>query len=177
MQKISVRQMTMDAMLAAVCAVLGYIAVDMGNIKITFESVPILLGALLFGPLDGALIGGVGTLIYQLLRYGISATTALWIAPYVICGVLVGFAAKRKGFNPSPRYVLVVIVLNELLITALNTGVMYVDSKIYGYYSFVYIFGTLALRIVVCVVKAVAYGAIMPSLLRSIQKRLRISAA
>ena len=38
------KQLTLDAMLAAMCAVLGYVALDMGNIKITFESLPILLG-------------------------------------------------------------------------------------------------------------------------------------
>lgn len=161
-------------MLAAMCAVLGYLALDLGNIKITFESVPILMGALLFGPMDGALIGGIGTLVYQLLRYGVSATTVLWIAPYVLCGLLVGFFAKRRGFSLTARQTLVLIVLNELLITALNTGVMYVDSKIYGYYSFPYIFGTLAIRIVVCVVKAAAYGVVMPSLLRSISRWLKL---
>ena len=53
------KQLTLDAMLAAMCAVLGYVALDMGNIKITFESLPILLGAMLFGPVDGMLIGGI----------------------------------------------------------------------------------------------------------------------
>ena len=46
------KQLTLDAMLAAMCAVLGYVALDMGSIKITFESLPILLGAMLFGPVD-----------------------------------------------------------------------------------------------------------------------------
>ena len=57
-------------MLAAMCAVLGAVALDVGNLKITLESVPIIVGALLFGSLDGAAIGFVGTLVYQLLRYG-----------------------------------------------------------------------------------------------------------
>ena len=66
------KQLTLDAMLAAMCAVLGYLSLDFGNLKITFESLPILLGAMLFGPADGFLIGTVGTFIYQLLRYGVS---------------------------------------------------------------------------------------------------------
>ena len=56
-------------MLCAMCAVLGYVALDLGSIKLTFESLPVLLGALLFGPVDGMFIGGIGTLLYQLVRY------------------------------------------------------------------------------------------------------------
>ena len=78
------KKLAMDSMLAAMCAVLGYLSLDFGNLKITFESVPILLGALLLGPIDGMAIGGVGTLLYQLVRYGVSVTTPLWILPYVL---------------------------------------------------------------------------------------------
>ena len=38
------RQLTLDAMLCALCAVLGYVALDLGSVKLTFESLPILLG-------------------------------------------------------------------------------------------------------------------------------------
>ena len=57
------RQLTINAMMAAMCAVLGYIALDMGNLKVTFESLPILISDLLFGPVDGMIVGGMGTLV------------------------------------------------------------------------------------------------------------------
>lgn len=163
------RQLTLDAMLAAMCAVLGYLSLDMGNLKLTFESLPILLGALLFGPVDGLAIGGVGTLIYQLLRYGVSATTLLWMLPYALCGLLVGLAAKKRGFALSGRAILVLVVLGELLITALNTGVLYIDSKLYGYYSPAFIFGSLGIRLVLCVGKGLAFSAVLPSLLQRVR--------
>ena len=78
---VKTRKIALDSMLAAMCAALGYAALDFNNLKITFESLPILLGALLLGPVDGLAIGVVGTLIYQLIRYGVSATTLLWILP------------------------------------------------------------------------------------------------
>ena len=71
------RKLALNAVLAAMCAALGALALDLNSIKITFESFPILLGALLFGPLDGLAVGFVGTLLYQLLRYGVSVTTPL----------------------------------------------------------------------------------------------------
>lgn len=170
MTKTRTGRLSADAMLAAMCAVLGYLSLDFGNLKITFESVPVLVAALLFGPADGAAVGFVGTLIYQLARYGVTATTPLWIAPYVLCGALVGWYAKKRGFSLAQGEVLFTVVSNELLITALNTVVLYIDSKIYGYYSPVYIFGSLALRAALCVGKAVAYSFALPPLLRAVRR-------
>lgn len=170
MTKTKTGRLSADAMLAAMCAVLGYISLDFGNLKITFESVPVLVAALLFGPADGAAVGLVGTLIYQLARYGVTATTPLWIAPYVLCGALVGWCAKRHSFSLTQGEMLFIVVSNELLITALNTVVLYLDSKIYGYYSPVYIFGSLALRAMLCVGKAVAYSFALPPLLRAVRR-------
>lgn len=166
------RRLALTGMLAALCAVLGYVSLDLGNLKFTFESLPILLGALLFGPLDGLTVGTVGTLIYQLLRYGVSATTLLWIAPYALCGLLAGLWAKVRSFCMGRAEVLVLVMSNELLITLLNTGVMYLDSKIYGYYSFAYIFGSFFLRIGICIGKAVVFGALLPGLLPPLRRAL-----
>lgn len=170
MTKTRTGRLSVDAMLAAMCAVLGYLSLDFGNLKITFESVPVLVAALLFGPADGAATGLVGTFIYQLARYGVTVTTPLWIAPYVLCGALVGAYARRHDFSLTQGEILFTVVSNELLITALNTVVLYIDSKLYGYYSPAYIFGSLALRAVICVGKAVAYSFALPPLLRAIRR-------
>lgn len=164
------RQLTIDSMLCAVCAVLGYLALDFLNIKITFESLPILLGALLFGPVDGMLIGGIGTLVYQLLRYGVSATTLLWIVPYVVCGLLAGAWAKWKNFDLDRLQTVVLVVVAELAVTVLNTIPIYVDSKLYGYYYPGIVLGVLALRLVICVVKAAAFGLILPGVADAVRR-------
>ena len=164
------RQLVMDAMLAAVCFVLANLALNFGNLKFTFEGLPVHIGALLFGPIDGMVIGGIGTLLYQMLSYGITATTALWILPYVVCGLFVGWCAKREAYSLSARQTIAVVVIGELLITLLNTFALYVDSHIYGYYTPTFITGVLGLRLVICVVKAVAYGVILPSVLAPIRR-------
>ena len=164
------RQLSIDAMLCAVCSVLGYVALDLGSIKITFESLPVLLGALLFGPVDGMLVGGVGTLIYQLIRYGVTATTPLWIAPYVVCGLLAGAWAQRRDFALSRRQTIILVVLAELAVTALNTAALYIDSKLYGYWFPGFILGVLGLRLVICVVKASAFGLILPGLIEAVRR-------
>ncbi|MDO4981937.1 MAG: 5-formyltetrahydrofolate cyclo-ligase [Eubacteriales bacterium] len=166
------KQLAINSMLAAMCAVLGYVSLDMGNLKITLESLPVLLGALVFGAPDGAVIGLVGTFVYQLLRYGFSATTLLWMLPYVIGGAIAGFYAKKKSFSLSFLQTLFIVLVSELVITTLNTGVMYIDSKIYGYYSRVYIFGSMALRYLVCIGRCVVYSFILPLLIKLLRERV-----
>ena len=171
MKTMKAKQMATDSMLAAMCAVLGAVSIDLGTLKVTLESVPIIVGALLFGPLDGAMIGFVGTFVYQVLRYGFSVTTFLWMLPYVVCGIIVGAYAKKHGFEFDLKRTVFIVVLAELVVTTLNTGVMYIDSKIYGYYSAAYIFGSLVLRYIICVGKAVVTGAVMPPLISTLKKR------
>lgn len=159
------RQLAIDAMLAAMCAVLGYVALETNAFKITFESLPVFVAALMFGPVDGLLVGGVGTFIYQMLRYGMSATTFLWILPYVIAGGIMGAYARKNSFKLSSRQALFIVMACELLITVLNTGCIYVDSHIYGYYYPALILGSLGVRLVVCLAKGFAFGTIIPKLI------------
>lgn len=170
MKNLSTRQLVIDAMLCAVCAVLGYLSLDMTSIKITFESLPIFLGALLFGPVDGAAIGAVGTLIYQILRYGFSATTFLWMFPYILSGFIMGFYAKKRGFRLGKVELIVLVVLNELLITGLNTGVIYLDSVIYGYYYKGIILASLAIRLVTSIFKAVLFAVALPYIIGAVRR-------
>ncbi len=167
MQTVNTKRLSVNALLAAMCAVLGAVSLDMGNLKITFECLPVLVGALLFGPVDGMAVGGLGTLLYQLLRYGVTVTTPLWILPYVLCGLLVGFYARNRGFHLSRRQQAFIVFAANLLVFAVNTLVLYIDSKVYGYYSFVYIFGSFFPRLLICLGKAAAYTAVMPALLRA----------
>ena len=141
-------------MLAALCAVLSYLSVDIGNsMRITFESFPIALGALLLGPLDGA------------------AIALLWIAPYVITALLIGWAAKASGFQLSRSKTIAVMLIAELLITALNTGALYIDSKIYGYYG-AYLFALTIPRLALATAKGIVFGTILPTLADAVRKAL-----
>ncbi len=164
------KHLAVDSILAAMCAVLGAIAIDLNSIKITLESFPVLLGALLFGPLDGLAIGFVGTLLYQLLRYGVSVTTLLWILPYCVGGLLAGWYARRHQFHLTMGQSIFIAVATELLITTMNTGVMYLDARIYGYYFKGFITAMLLPRYGICVVKAVVYGVLLQRLLPSLQR-------
>ena len=161
----STKKIATDAMLAAVCAVLGYVALDLGALKITFESLPVIFAALMFGPVDGMLVGGIGTFIYQILRYGFSPTTALWILPYVIAGFITGLYAKKHEFSNTAKEIRLIIIAAEIIIFVFNTLAIYVDSKVFGYYSVPYVWGKVGVRLLICIVKSAAFGAFTPGLL------------
>ena len=167
------KQITTDAILAALCAVLGYISIDAGNIKVTFESLPVLVAGLMFGPVDGLIVGGIGTLISQLLKYGVSSTTLLWMLPYLICGLFIGWYAKKRGFKLDRKQMMIGVVIAELLVSFFNTLALYIDSKVFGYYTFVYVFGSVPLRLAISVVKAVIFASLLPSLLKTLKGAVR----
>ena len=166
------KKLAVNAILAAMCAVLGAVSLDLGNLKLTFESLPVLMAALLFGPIDAMAVGGIGTLLYQLLRYGVTVTTALWILPYVFCGLLAGLYARRHAFDLSVKQLAFITFTTGIMIFLLNTLVLYIDSKIYGYYSAVFIFGSLPLRAAIALGKAAAFTAVLPVLLKAARRGL-----
>ena len=171
MKKRSTKQFTIDAMLAALCVVLGFASLRIGNvIKVSFEDLPVLFAALMFGPVDGALVGFVGIFLYQLLSFGITLTTPLWVLPFVVCGFVIGFIARRSNFNNTPKQILMLFVLSTLLVLALNTIAIYADSKLYGYYYPTIITGVIGVRVVIALVKGVVLGFIVPPVLKALSK-------
>ena len=162
-------------MLMALYVVLSIMTpVKVANFKFTFEAFPILVAGLLFGPLDGLYVGGIGSFIYQLLfsGYGITATTPLWILPHALSGLLVGLYAKRKGFSFSFVETAFITSLSALLVTALNILALYVDSKLFGYYSYALVFGNVILKIVVGIILSFIYSLALPKLLTFLKTQL-----
>ena len=162
--------MTFDAILMALCVVLGLVSIDLGNIKMSFEDLPIIVGALLFGPLDGFLIGTLGTFLNQMIRYGFSATTVLWILPLTLCGLTAGWMMKKADFAPKRKTLLAIILMACIVVTAFNTLAIFVDSRMYGYYTPAFIIAPLLPRFGISVVKAIVYWAFMPALLEALRK-------
>ena len=180
MRKGKTIQLTTDAMLAAMCAVLGCLArfTDFGFIKISFESLPVLVAALLFGPIDGAAVGLVGTLLSQLLLYGLDASTPLWILPYVVIGIVCGFYAGKYNYYNTPGQIRFIVSAMEVLIFALNTVSLYFYAKLVtvfdtgwiGKSATAFVLSGLPGRLIVLVVKAVGFSMMMPPLLTALHR-------
>ena len=165
------RRIVLVGLLVAMYVVLSlFLTVTLWNFKITFEALPILVGAFLLGPVDGLLIGFLGSFLNQMLTYGFTPTTLLWVLPHAFSGLLVGLLAKRLKGDLSVPKVAVITIISALGVTALNTLAMYVDSKMFGYYSKAFVFGALGVRIITGIATAVAFALILPTLLTQLKK-------
>ena len=169
------KKLTSLAMLIAVYCVLSILTpVKVANFKFTFEAFPILVAALLMGPAAGLMVGGIGSFIYQLFfsGYGITATTPLWILSHAFSGLIVGLYAKYKKFDLKNSEIIFISIVSALSVTLLNLLALYVDAKLYGYYSYALVFGNLVFKIITGILLAILYSSIMPKLLAFLKKKL-----
>ena len=164
----SPRRLVTDGILIALFYVLSLLNLEVAGVKLTLEALPITLAALLYGVPSGALVGLLGAFLEQMLRYGFTATTLLWILPPMLRGLLLGIFPGRK---PRSLPVTVGVCAAVGACTALlNTAVYYLDSRIYGYYQRELIFGVLIWRVLTGAVLSAAAGAIAPVLIRALKK-------
>lgn len=151
-----IKRIALDAILIAFFSVLSMFSVTIAGVKITFASLPGVLAAMLFGPCDAFIVGFGGAFLEQMLKFGFTPTTLLWILPPAVQPMIIGFAAvwfkKYMSLdyilgNRKPLVYFASCMIAGLVTSLLNTAVYYVDSHIYGYYTFALIFGVLGVRI------------------------------
>ena len=158
----STRKMVTIAMLTAVYVVLNFAGtVRLGWINISVASLP-----------GGLFVGLLGAFMGQLLTYGVTATTILWILPQAARGLLVGVYAKHCGYKFSSGQLTLALIGTALVVTALNTGAMYIDSVIYNYYSYAYVFGGLVVRIISGAATAVLMVFVAPPVVNLLNRSL-----
>ena len=163
------KRLVIDAMLAAMFVVLSLFSISLPGMKITLDSLPILVAAALLGPVDGLAVGLIGSFLNQMITYGFTATTLLWILPAGLRGLLVGLYAKRHNFDMTLRQTVFITIVTALLVTALNTFFMYVDSWVYSY-SYAAALMTLALRILAGIITAVLFSLLLPAILKALRR-------
>ncbi len=155
----TLKRLVINSLMIALYLVLAmFLAIPLGGLKITIEGLPVIIVAVLFGPADAAVVGFVAEFINQMLTYGFTPTTLLWIAPAVIRGLVVGLCLlplKKSGgllaqkIRPAHLAIFYAVnMLSAVAVSLANTFTLYVDSKMYGYYTYAYVFGALITRIV-----------------------------
>ncbi len=171
-KKFRTRQMAFDALLIAAHYVLSLFSISAGPMKFTLEGFPILLGALLFGPVDGAVIGFLGAFLAQILGpYGFMPTTLLWVLPHFARGLVAGLYARARGYQLGRGRMIFLMELCAVLTTVLNTLALLVDSRIGGYYSYQMVFGSLIWRFLTGMVLALLYAAVLPALVSALRRQ------
>ena len=151
----STKRLALNAVMVALYFAMSMLAVPMGGLKLTFEHLPIIICALVFGPVDAMLVGALGEFINQMFTFGMTPTTVLWMMPAIFRGLSMGLACllakKYMGLDAvlrqkAPIVFLVVCVLSGLICSFINTLVLLLDSKLYGYYSYALVFGVFWIR-------------------------------
>ena len=165
------KRLVADAMLVAVYFVLSnYFAINLAGIRITLDVLPILVAAMLFGPLDGAIVGFIGNFLFQLTGpYGISVTTVLWALPDAIRGLSAGLVLKGRWQKMAKHRLMAALIIIAIVFTTVTTGVMYVDCLVFKY-SFIAYSPYIVTRYVTGIVIAVLLTFLLPSLMRAVDK-------
>ena len=141
------------ALLAAAYFVLSItLTIKTPYLEITFKSLPVVVGALMFGPVGGGLVALFGELLAQMIGpYGLMPTTVLWLLPPLTRGLLLGAVAaafSKRGSQLEKRPLMCYgVCLGASIVTSCVTTVcLWLDSLIYHYYNFALIFGSALVR-------------------------------
>lgn len=171
-------RITFDALLVAFFSVLSMFSMTIGGVKITFASLPGVLAAMLFGPADAFLVGFGGAFLEQMLKFGFTPTTLLWVLPPAIQPMLIGLSAvafkKYMALDHifsarKPLFYFASCMVAGLVTSLLNTVVYYIDAKIYGYYTFALIFGVLGVRIITNQIVVILTGIVAMPILNALR--------
>lgn len=167
--KKQIRTVVGMAVMMALYVVLSRFTITTGPYKIGLSGLPLILCALLYGPSEAFFVGLIGAFIGQLLDgYGITPTTILWILPPAMRGLIVGLIMKKKKAIDNITLLMFSIIISSLIVTILNTIGLYVDSKLYEYYTYYYVFGSFLSRIVLSIITSIIYCLLIPIVLNPI---------
>lgn len=177
-----VKRLVLDAVLIALYIVLGFWRIPIGNMfRISVAPFVVILSALLFGPVDGLIVGFLGEFLTQILGpYGLTQTTLLWCLGETARGLTLGLFAwlMRKKLHisyDSPAIKHLIMLLTACVVTGIlasfgNTLALYVDSKLFGYYSYYMVFGVLIMRIAIHSVVSALLGYICLPIIKALRK-------
>ena len=180
--KMAVKRLAVNAMLIAVYVVLRYFNIPFGNsFRFTLAPFPVILCALLYGPVDGLIVGLLGEFLSQILGpYGMTPTTLLWCLGETARGCTLGLCSAlllKKWLLSSGRLTgrQVAVILGCCAVTGVlaalcQTLALYVDSTMMGYYTFTMVFGVLVWRLLVYVLLSLVFGWLSLPIISALKK-------
>ena len=176
------KRLVLNAVLVALYVLLGLLKIPIGNIlRINLASFAVVVCAIAFSPVDGLIVGFMGEFLSQILGpYGLTPTTALWALPEAVRGLMLGLMMVffvKKQLNAATllkstaiRWYLVACVVAGVVASLLNTFALYVDSKMFGYYSYYMVFGVLAGRLILAIVMSGGFGYVALHIVSALKK-------
>ena len=178
----TIKRIAFNAVFIAVYVVLRYFNIPMGNaFRFTLAPFAVILCSLLYGPVDGLIVGFLGEFLSQILGpYGLTPTTVLWCVGETLRGLTLGLCAVlclRKWLldhqRPNGKQIAIVLLccmLTGILAALCQTFALYVDSNMFGYYRYEIVFGVLVWRVVVYVVLSAIFGYVSMPIISALRK-------
>ncbi|MGM9599312.1 MAG: ECF transporter S component [Faecousia sp.] len=179
MSKFTVRRIAIDAILIALFFAISIPSPEIAGVKLTFVALTTILAALFFGPVDAFLVGLLGAFLEQLLKYGLTATTMLWVLPEALRGLLFGlcvfFFAKQFTYDKlilrrKPYFYYGACIVTGMLASVFNTLVFYVDATLYGYYTYALIFGVFWYRLLLSIAVSIVLATVALPIFAALKK-------
>ena len=130
MKRMKTQTMVLSALLMAMHIILSYFSLDLPLMKINLSPLPIIIAGLMFGPMVGGTVGLLGSLLYQMLKFGIDPTTVLWIVPVGIRGLLIGLYAQKRRYKMRFFETVGLVIITSFIATILNTVGLYIAGYI-----------------------------------------------
>ena len=167
--RFTAKRIAINAVLVALYIGLAMFSFILGGVKVTLEGLPVVICAIVFGPIDAVIVGFLGEFVNQMLTFGFTPTTLLWILPAVTRGLFLGLTVLLLKRNADTGAVLqswragVVIVLcavSGMIASCFNTLAYYVDSKMFGYYNYTLVLGVFWIRFLMGGAVSAAMGAV-----------------
>ena len=152
-----------------------FLTIRIGNsIKITFATLPFIIIALLCGPIEGLVTGLLGTFLSQLITFGITPTTAIWIIPGTVCGLTAGLIYKAFKRRPDVGPIAASVSIAMLVFVVLNWIASYFDGVvIYKYMTIEALFALIPMRLLIGALLAVVYIIVAIPLCKALQGRIK----
>ncbi len=180
--QMATQRIAVNAVLIAIYVALRFFNIPIGNaFRITLAPFAVVLCSLLYGPVDGLLVGLLGEFLSQVLGpYGLTPTTLLWCLGETTRGISLGlcsmlflrkwlFSALRRS-GKQTVILLICCVLTGILAALGQTLALYVDSMMFGYYRYEIVFGVLIWRILVYALFSASFGYLSIPIISALRK-------
>lgn len=163
-------RITFMALNIALYFALGFLSIRLPGQEITFKGLPLVLVALISGPIDGALVALCGEFLSQLFSpYGLTITTPLWILPHIVRALIVGLMMKHKDVENNKNTWILSVILSGIAVTIINSFVMLIDGMIFEYNPSLTLL-LIAIRAATSITVSIIYIAVIPLLVKPLKK-------
>lgn len=163
-------RITLTGVCVALYIVLNLLTFKIGNIiEISFTMLPVIFIAIVYGPIEGMIVGALGEFVNQ-LNWELSVMTPVWMLAPIMCGLVVGLLFRHK--NPLQNVVLwiVTIIAAQIAITGSNTLAMYINNIVYPVWPIEIVWWVILIRAGISLGFAAIYGVLIPLIFKPLEK-------